>query len=195
MLKIASAVIFAVLPVSVMAAESYTIDPLHTFPNFAINHLGFSTMHGRFGKTAGKLTLDQATHSGAVEVEIDAASVDTGFVKRNDHLRSPDFLNAAEFPDITYKSTKVTITGDASRGNATAVVEGNLTISGVSKPVTLKVTRMHCGINPMDPKKEQYRCGFDAEASIKRSDFGIKYGLPAIGDDMNIALEVEAVRD
>ena len=121
---------------------------------------------------------------------IDAASVNTGFNKRDDHLRSPDFLNAKEFPEISYKSTKVTINKDSS-----AVVEGNLTIAGVTKPVTLNVRRMNCGINPMDPKKQQYRCGFDAEAKIKRSDFGVKFGLPAIGDDMAIDLEVEAVRD
>jgi polyisoprenoid-binding protein YceI len=186
-----SAVMFAVLPVSVMAAaESFTVDPDHTFPNFTINHLGFSTMHGRFGQTAGKLTVDETNHTGSVDVVIDAASVNTGFNKRDDHLRSPDFLNAKEFPEITYKSTKVTINKDAS-----AVVEGNLTIAGVTKPVTLNVKRMNCGINPMDPKKQQYRCGFDAEAKIKRSDFGVKFGLPAIGDDMAIDLEVEAVRD
>jgi len=188
---IISAVVFAVLPVSVMAAaESFTVDPDHTFPNFTIDHLGFSTMHGRFGQTSGKLTVDQANHTGSVDIVIDAASVDTGFNKRNDHLRSPDFLNAKEFPEITYKSTKVTINKDSS-----AVVEGNLTIAGVTKPVTLNVKRMKCGINPMDPKKQQYRCGFDADAKIKRSDFGVKFGLPAIGDDMAIDLEVEAVRD
>jgi polyisoprenoid-binding protein YceI len=190
MRKIVSIVALAVLPASVMAADNYTIDPLHTFPNFTINHLGFSTMHGRFGKTTGKLTMDEAKGTGSVEVVIDAASVSTGFDKRDDHLRSPDFLNAAEFPEITYKSNKVTINKDS-----TAVVEGNLTIAGVTKPVTLNVKRVHCGPNPMDPKKQEYRCGFDAETTIKRSDFGVKFGLPAIGDDMNIALEVEAKRD
>ena len=194
MQKIISALVFAVLPISVMAADSFTIDPLHTFPNFTIDHLGFSTMHGRFGKTSGKLTVDEAKHSGSVDIVIDASSVDTGFIKRDDHLRSPDFLNAAEFPEITYKSTKVTIKGDVT-GNATATVDGNLTISGVTKPVSLDVTRMHCGINPMDPKKQQYRCGFDAHAKIKRSDFGVKFALPAIGDEMNIDLEVEATRN
>jgi len=187
---IMSIVLFASLPATVLAAESFTVDPNHTFPNFTINHLGFSTMHGRFGQTTGKLTVDDAKHTGSVDVVIDAASVDTGFNKRDDHLRSPDFLNAKEFPEITYKSTKVTINQDSS-----AVVEGNLTLAGVTKPVTLNVKRMNCGINPMDPKKQQYRCGFDAEAKIKRSDFGVKFAIPGIGDDMDIALEVEAVRD
>jgi polyisoprenoid-binding protein YceI len=192
MQKIIIVLVFAALPVSVMAADSFTIDPLHTFPNFTIDHLGFSTMHGRFGKTSGKLTVDAAKHTGSVDITIDASSVNTGFIKRDDHLRSPDFLNATEFPEITYKSTKVTIKGDPEQ-NATAVVEGDLTIAGVTKPVTLTVSRMHCGPNPM--KQEQYRCGFDAHAKIKRSDFGVKYGLPAIGDEMNLDLEVESVRD
>ena len=195
MRKLVSLVVFAVLPVSAIAADSFTIDPHHTFPNFTIDHNGFSTIHGRFGKTKGKLMVDEAKHTGSVDVVIDASSVDTGYVKRDDHLRSPDFLNATEFPEITYKSTKVTINGNPSGRDATATVEGNLTISGVTKPVILNVKRMHCGINPMDPKKQQYRCGFDAVAKIKRSDFGVKFGIPAIGDEMNLVLDAEAVRD
>lgn len=179
------------LPLSGYAApESYTIDPLHTYPNFTIDHLGFSTMHGRFGKTTGKLTIDREKGRGSVDVAIDAASIDTGFIKRDDHLRSPDFLNVVEFPEITYKSTKVTIKPDKS-----GVVEGNLTLAGVTKPVRLDVKRMNCAINPMDPKKEKFVCGIDATATIKRSDFGVKFALPAVGDEMNIALEVEAIRD
>ena len=171
------------------AVENYEIDPLHTFPNFKINHLGYSTMHGRFGKTTGKMTLDRDTMTGSVEITIDAASVDTGFSKRDDHLRSPDFLNAAEFPEITFKAS------NAKLGkNGTGDIDGTLTIMGVSKPVTLHVTHSHCAFNPMDPKKEKFGCGFDAKTSIKRSDFGVKYGLPAIGDDMMIELELEAKR-
>lgn len=171
-----------------MAAESYTIDPLHTFPHFEINHLGFSTMHGRFGKTEGKLTVDMAKKTGSVNVKIDAASVDTGFQKRDDHLRSPDFFNVAEFPTIAYESTKVSIMDDK-----TATVEGKLTMAGVTKPVTLHVSRMNCGDHPM--QKGKYVCGFDATADIKRSDFGIKYALPAVGDDVKLIFEVEAMRD
>lgn len=181
----------AALPLSGYAApESYTIDPLHTYANFTIDHLGFSTLHGRFGKTAGKLTIDREKGTGSVEVTIDAASIDTGFIKRDDHLRSPDFLNVVEFPEITYKSTKVTIKPDK-----TGVVEGNLTLAGVTKPVRLDVKRMNCAINPMDPKKEKFVCGIDATTKIKRSDFGVKFALPAVGDEMNIALEVEAIRN
>ena len=173
---------------SVQAAESYTIDPFHTYPNFEINHLGFSTMHGRFDKTTGSLNIDWAKNTGSVDITIDAGSVSTGMKKRDDHLMSPDFLNAAEFPEITYKSTKVTINKDK-----TARVEGNLTIMGTSKPVALKVEKIHCGDHPM--KKGTYICGFDAEAKFKRSDFGVSYGLPAIGDEMKLHIEVEAKRN
>jgi len=92
-----------VLPLSALAADSYTIDPAHTYPHFTISHLGFSTMHGRFDSTSGKVTLDRAAKTGSVEVSIQTASVNTGFAKRDDHLRSPDFFNAAEFPKISYK--------------------------------------------------------------------------------------------
>ena len=125
---------------------------------------------------------------GSVEITIDAGSVSTGMKKRDDHLMSPDFLNAAEFPGITYKSTKVTINKDK-----TAMVEGNLTIMGVSKPVTLEVESINCGEHPM--KKGTHICGFDAEGKFKRSDFGVTYALPAIGDEMKLHIEVEAKRN
>lgn len=176
-----------VLPGSAIAAENYVIDPTHTYPNFEINHLGFSTMHGRFNKTTGSLSIDWTKNTGSVDITIDAASIDTGFKKRDDHLRGPDFINAAEFPEITYKSTSIKINSDK-----TAVVEGKLTIMDVSKPVTLKVKSINCGNHPF--KKKDYVCGFDASGSFKRSDFGVKYGLPNIGDEMKLHIEVEAVR-
>lgn len=177
--------------VSVFAAEtSFTIDPAHTYPYFSINHLGFSTMYGRFNNTTGKITMDRNNNKGSVDITIDAASVDTGFKKRDDHLRSQDFLNAVEFPEISYKSNKVDFN---DQGGAT--VEGQLTIMGVSKPVTLDVESINCGIHPMDPKKQKYVCGFNAKGKIKRSDFGVTYAIQNIGDEMNLMLEVEAIRD
>ena len=176
--------IFAVSLTAV--ADSYTIDSSHTYPNFTISHLGFSTMHGRFDKTTGKLSLDQAKGTGSVEIAVDMASVNTGFKKRDDHLRGPDFFNVAEFPEMTFKSTKVAFKGKG------ATVTGDLTIKGVTKSVKLDVSRINCGVHPFSKKNV---CGFDASTSIKRSDFGIKYGLPAIGDEMAIQLEVEAVKN
>ena len=175
------------LPMSVFAADSYTIDPNHTFPRFSINHLGFSTLQGRFDKTSGTVTLDRAAKTGAVELSIESGSISTGFSKRDEHLRSPDFFNAVEFPAITYKSTVMHFKGDAP-----ASVDGNLTILGVTKPVTFTIDAFNCGTNPMNKKDE---CGAGASAQIKRSDFGVKYGLPAIGDDVKLELEIEAIKN
>lgn len=173
------------LPTSTFAA-SYEIDPAHTYPNFTVSHLGFSTMHGRFGKTKGTLEMDIDKGTGSVNIVIDTASINTGFKKRDDHLRSPDFFNAVEFPEITFKSTKATFTGKTK-----AKIDGKLTIKGVTKPVSLNVTHIKCGPHPFNKKQV---CGFDANASIKRSDFGIKYGLPGIGDFVKLNFEVEAVK-
>ena len=175
------------LPLSAQAADSYTIDPAHTYPHFSINHLGFSTMQGRFDTTSGKVSLDRAAKTGSVEISIEAASVSTGFAKRDKHLKGPDFFNSVEFPTISYKSTAVHFKGDSP-----ASVDGNLTIMGVSKPVTLNISAFHCGTHPMNKKDV---CGAAASTQIKRSDFGIKYGLPAIGDDVKLVFEIEAVKN
>ncbi len=185
MKKIVLFVSALLLPMGSMAA-SYTIDPTHTYPNFTVDHLGFSTLHGRFGKTTGKLNLDQAKGTGSVDIVIDAASIDTGFKKRDDHLRSPDFFNAVEFPEITFKSTKVTFQGKG------ATVVGDLTIMGVTKSVSLAVPSINCGIHPLNKKQV---CGLDATTQLKRSDFGMKYGLPAVGDIINLTIELEATKD
>ena len=168
-------------------ADNYTIDPAHTYPNFTISHAGFSTIHGRFDKSEGKMTLDVAKKTGSVEISVDVASVNTGFAKRDEHLRSPDFFNAGESPKMTFKSTKVNFSGDK-----VASVEGALTIAKTTKPVTLTVTAMKCDTNPFSKK---FSCGFDATTRIKRSDFGIKYGVPAIGDDVSIEIGMEAIKD
>lgn len=172
------------------AKESYTIDAHHTYPNFTINHLGFSTMHGRFDKTSGQLTFDRSTMTGSIDIVIDATSVSTGMKKRDDHLRGPDFLNSGEYPLITFQASDVKL-----NENGAGPVQGTLTLAGVSKPVTLMVKNMHCGLHPFDPKKKKFVCGFNATATIMRSDFGVKYGLPAIGDEMQLSFEVEAIRD
>ncbi|HEY5995211.1 MAG TPA: YceI family protein [Gallionellaceae bacterium] len=179
--------LLAVLPFAAHASDSYTIDPPHTFAHFTVNHLGFSTMHGRFDKTSGKATLDMAAKTGSVEISIESGSISTGFAKRDDHLKSPDFFNAAEFPAITFKSKKFNFKGDAP-----ASIEGELTLLGVTKPVTLTVTEFKCGTNPMSKK---YECGAGATAQIKRSDFGMKAFLPAVGDDIKLEFELEANKD
>ena len=169
------------------ATETYTIDPTHTYPHFAVSHLGFSTMRGRFDKSSGKLTIDRAAKVGSVEITIETASLSTGLKKRDAHLRSPDFFNTAEFPKATYKSTAVKFNGDTP-----TTVEGNLTLLGVTKPVTLTITAFKCGKNPMNQKA---MCGIDATANMKRSNFGMNYALPGVGDNLKLTIEVEAYRD
>ncbi|CAH1387888.1 YceI family protein [Candidatus Nitrotoga sp. M5] len=175
------------LPFAAHAADSYTMDPQHTYAHFSVSHLGFSTMQGRFDKTSGKVTLDRTKKSGSIDVTIGAASLTTGYDKRDAHLRSPDFFNVAEFPTLTFKSSAVKFKGDTP-----VSVEGKLTLLGVTKPVTLTIHSFKCGSHPMNKKE---LCGADASAQIKRSDFGMKYGLPSVGDDIKMVFEVEAYKD
>lgn len=174
----------ALLPLGSLQAADFTIDPGHTYASFAVNHLGFSTMRGKFNEQKGTMKYDPASKSAEVSIEIAAASIDTGHDKRDEHLRGPDFLNAVEFPTITFESTGATWNGDKL-----ATVTGNLTILGVSKPVTLTIDAINCGEHPFNKK---YTCGFDASGSIKRSDFGVNYGIPNIGEVLDLQIEVEA---
>lgn len=192
--SLALAVLLA-LPTAVLAApETYTIDPYHTYPNFAVDHLGISTMYGRFDKTSGKVTIDRAAKTGSIDLSIDTASVNTGDSEkggrprtRDEHLRAADFFNAAEFPKATFKSTKFTFSGD----NPSAI-DGDLTLLGVTKPVRLTVDRFKC--NPAQGNNKE-RCGGNATGKFKRSDFGMKFGVPGIGDEITLLVEFEAVKD
>lgn len=179
---------------AVAAPENYTLDPYHTYPNFMVDHWGLSTMFGRFDKSTGKFSFDRAAKTGSVDLSIDTASLATGDnVKgsrpraRDEHLRAADFFNAAEFPTITFKSTKVVFGPELP-----ASVEGNLTMNGVTRPVTFSFDRFKCGTNPFNKKD---RCGGNAVGKIKRSDFGMKYGLPAVGDEIGLNIEFEGDKD
>lgn len=176
------------------APESYTIDPYHTYPNFSVDHQGIATMHGRFDKSSGKITLDKAGKTASIDLTIEAASLNTGdndkgsrTRSRDEHLRSADFFNVAEFPRITFKSTKVAFAGDNP-----SKIEGNLTLLGVTKPVTLDVVRFKC--NPPTGTGRE-RCGGNATGTIKRSDFGMKYAIPGIQDEIKLDIMVEALKD
>ena len=177
----------ALLPLNSVLAANYTIDPGHTYVSFAISHLGLSTMRGKFNQQTGTMHYDPAGKKASVTIEIDAASIDTGHDKRDEHLRSPDFLNAVENPTITFKST-----GTDWNGDKLASVTGDLTILGVSKSVTLKVNAIKCGEHPFNKKPV---CGFDAEGSIKRTDYGVNYGAPALGEVLDLQIAVEAFKN
>ncbi|MEN9848544.1 MAG: hypothetical protein RL368_1284 [Pseudomonadota bacterium] len=183
-----SAVLASVISLPAIAAtDSYTLDPTHTFANFEIDHFGYSTHRGRFNTTTGKLSLDVAEKTGSVEVNIDTASIDTGFAKLEEHLRGEDFLDVKKFPKMTFKSSKFGFEGD----NLSSI-EGELTLHGVTKPVTLTVTHFKCAMHPLFKKDV---CGATATTTIKRTEFGVTKYAPAVGDGVKILLQVEAAKD
>lgn len=194
MKRIAAVSLALALPFAASAqVESYTVDPIHSFVNFTIDHLGFTTIHGRFDKSSGKATVDRAARKGSVDLTIEAASVNTGDSdkgsrprSRDDHLRTADFFNVAEFPRISFKGNVM------FSGEGASEVEGQLTLLGVTKPVVLKMERWKCGPHPFSKKA---MCGGYATGKLKRTDFGMKYGVPAIGDDVNLMVNFEAYKD
>jgi len=185
-LALALIIMFFVSSVSAKS-EFYNIDRNHTYPHFAIDHMGISTLWGRFDLTTGRILMDRENNNGFVEVEISAVSVNTGLEKRDKHLRSPDFLNVMEYPDIKYVSKNVIFDGRYK-----ARVEGDLTLLGVTRSVDLSVNRIRCGVNPLT---KQDVCGFEATAEIKRSDFGSTFAYPTVGDNVKLWFQIEAIKE
>ena len=167
--------------------ERYTVDPNHTFPSYEIGHFGYSLQRGRFDKTSGKITLDTGAKNGSADVAIDTASIDTGHKKLEEHLRSDEFFDAARHPWLTFKSSSLAFDGDKVKS-----ATGDLTIHGVTRPVTLKVDNFICSVNPMLKKKV---CGAELTTTIKRSDFGMSAYLPGLADDVLLRINVEAIKD
>lgn len=187
MKRLALAVAAAAALPALADVETYNIDPRHTFPAYEIGHFGFSIQRGRFNKTKGRITIDTAARTGSVEVSIDTSSVSSGDEKLDKHLRAEDFFDVEKFPEMTFKSTEFVFDGERVRQ-----VRGNLTITGVTKPVTFEVTHFKCALNPMIMRKI---CGADMSANIKRSDFGMKYALPMLADEVLLRVNVEAMKD
>jgi polyisoprenoid-binding protein YceI len=179
---------------SAAAPESYTLDPYHTYPHFAVDHLGVSTMWGRFDKSSGKFTIDRAAKKASLELTVETASLSTGdndkgsrARSRDEHLRHADFFNVAEFPRMTFKAADARFSGDDP-----VEVRGELTLLGVTKPLTLKIERWVCKDNPFNKKP---MCGGNASGAIKRSDHGMKYGLSGVGDEIRLYVEFEGYKD
>jgi len=190
---VAAAVALASLvPSGARAADTYEIDPAHTSVQFSIRHMMISNVRGEFTKLSGKATGDVANPTAAtVEATIDATSIDTRNEKRDEHLRSPDFLDTAKFPTLTFKSTKVEKAGDAWK------LHGDLTLHGVTKPVVLDVT------NVTPPTKDpggNTLIGAQATTKINRQDFGIVFnktldgGGVLVGDEISITIDVEVIK-
>lgn len=168
---------------------NYTVDKSHAAVTFTVTHFGFSTVHGRFDDFDGSLVLDQDKPANSqVSFTVKAASIDTQWAKRDEHLRTADFFDANKYPDITFKSTKVV--PEAGDKN-TAKVTGDLTLHGVTKPVTFEVKLNKLAQSPISQKET---AGITAEATIKRSEFGMTTYVPMISDEIPIRVDFEAVK-
>ena len=174
------------LPVLVHA-ESYTIDPSHSFVKIETSHLGIAKLSGRFNKIVGKLMYDPTAGDGSqsVEVRIDTSSLDTNWADRDKHLRSSDFFNVEKFTNATFKSTK--FSGDASGGTLT----GTLTFLGVSKIIEFPITKIGEGKDPWGG----YRVGFEGIYKMTRKDFGMDFNLGPATELVDVTLQIEAIKD
>lgn len=169
-------------------AEKFLLDKPHTQVVFSINHLGVANSMGKFLDYEGVIMFDQAEpQKSSVDVTVKTASLDMGDAKWDEHMKSKDFFNVEQFPDMKFKSTAIEVTGEK-----TANITGDLTILGVTKPVVLATTFIATAPHPMMQRTE---AGFSATTKIKRSDFGMTYGVPMVGDEVSIILEVEAYKD
>jgi polyisoprenoid-binding protein YceI len=169
------------LPVS---AVDYQIDPTHTYANFEIDHMGFSTQRGLFRRTSGQISYDPEARSGTIEIRIDAASLDTGFGLRDEVLRGADWFNVQSFPDIIFRSQRFIFNEERP-----VAVEGKLIMLGEIRPLRLEISRFKCGLNLAVGKRG---CGADAEGVLRRSEFGMQTGIPFIGDEVRLHVQVEA---
>lgn len=169
------------------APETYALDETHSYPRFSYSHFGYTTQLSRFNKTSGKIILDKAAKTASVDIVIDTTSVDSGYPVFNGHLQGEDFFDTAKYPTATFKSTKVVFDGDKP-----ASVEGNLTLKGITKPVTLTVTSFQAMPHPMMKKDA---LGANAFTVIKRSEFNAGKYAPYVGDEVRIDVAVEAIKE
>ncbi|HEY4318001.1 MAG TPA: YceI family protein [Herbaspirillum sp.] len=168
------------------AADTYTIDPTHTYPSFESDHMGISVWRGKFTKSSGEITLDPAAGTGSMTIRIDAASMDFGNEALNKRTKAADLFDTAKFPDATYKGTSVKFDGDKPIS-----VDGELTLHGVTKPLTLTINKFTC---VTDGLTKRQRCGADASTEFSRADFGINYGIPKFSPHVKLAIQVEAIK-
>lgn len=165
---------------------TYGVEPNHTFPRFSYTHLGFTTQLSRFDKTTGTVVYDKEGRAGSVDITIDTRSVSTGSALFNQHIQAEDFLDTAKYPNVTFKSTKVNFDGDKP-----VSIEGDLTMKGITKRVTLTVTRFLAAPHPIQKKDT---IGADAYTIVKRTDFNMGKYAPAVSDEVRIDIAIEALK-
>lgn len=194
-LSLLAALTFPVLPAAAAdayqvqtgnPAGNYQIDPVHSMVSFTVGHLGVSELVGRFDTISGSFSLDSANSGQArVSVQIPIDSLDTNFAQRNKDLLGPDYFNATQFPTMSFTSTKV-----QWQSKNAGQLTGNLTLHGVTRPVTFNLRRIGAGPDPWGG----YRSGYVATTTIKRSDFGMNYMLNGISDSIAVQLNIEGKR-
>ena len=175
-----------VLWVPIVFAESYKVDPVHTTILFRVKHLGVAYTYGRFNGATGTFSFDESFPSkGSIQMQVSTNNIDTNEEKRDNHLRSPDFLNAAVYPLITFSSTSV-----KKIDKTHLQVAGDLTILGKTRPITVRVSRTGFGKDPWG----NFRSGFETSFIIKRSDFGMNFMLGGVSDEVKLIVSVEGIR-
>jgi polyisoprenoid-binding protein YceI len=170
------------------AALTYTLDSAHSAPAFSFSHLGLTTQSGRFDRAHGLVVLDIAARKGRVSYEVDAGSIDMGFGTETADSPGPRLLDALRHPTIRYESDRL----EFDRRGRVIGARGQLTLLGVTRPLSLKVEHFRCSTSPMTHKP---MCAADITAVILRSAFGMMDYLPAIGDEVTVRIPVEAYRD
>ena len=184
-LSMATALLIALAGSAVAAPVTYNVDGSHTFPRFSYSHFGLSTQLSSFKNTSGKVVFDAEARTGSVDITIDMKSVNTGFEDFNGHIQGEDFLDTAKFPTASFKSTRVVFEGDKPKS-----IDGQLTIKGVTRAVTLTVTSFQAMPHPMVKKPA---LGANAFTTIKRSEFNAGKYAPYVGDDVRIDIAIEAI--
>jgi polyisoprenoid-binding protein YceI len=176
----------AVVAPAFAAPVSYGVEANHTFPRFSYTHLGFTTQQSRFDKTTGTVVYDKEGRTGSVNITIETNSVSTGSTLFNQHIQAEDFLDTAKYPTVTFKSTKVNFDGEKP-----VSIEGDLTMKGITKRVTLTVTRFLAAPHPIQKKDT---IGADAYTIVKRTDFNMGKYAPAVSDEVRIDIAIEALK-
>jgi polyisoprenoid-binding protein YceI len=187
-IALSAAVLTLAVGSALAAPVTYEVDPGHTYPSFEADHMGgLSVWRGKLDKSSGTIVLDKDKSTGTVEITIDTSSVDFGQEKLNEHAKSKDLFDVTNYPTATYKGTLVKFINGAP-----TAVEGQFTLHGVTKPLTLTIDQFLCKPNPMTKKEV---CGADAKATFNRKDYGMSFG-EAYGFkmDVKLAIQVEAVR-
>jgi len=183
-LLIVAAALTAAVSFSAVAADTYMLDPTHTYPSFEADHFGgLSVWRGKFTKSSGTVTLDRAAKTGTVDVTVDPASVQTGNPKLDEHLQSDAFFDVTKYPSVTYKGTDIKFDGDKP-----VEVIGSLTMHGITKPLNLTVDSFKCMQHPV-LKREV--CGVEASAHFNRADYGMDFGSK-YGFSMDTKLDIQA---